>query len=179
MEQILLHTCCGPDLTYAYEYFSKKFRVCAYFANDNIDSAEEHERRWLQAERVAGHYSFEACKKEYEPSLFEAASKGLEEEREQGKRCEACHRMNFESTAKRAEELNIKNISTTLTISPHKNVEMINRIGREVAEGRGLHFEEENLRKGSGFKRSIEVSRALNLYRQNWCGCKFSRGKLE
>ncbi|MGE3063183.1 MAG: epoxyqueuosine reductase QueH [bacterium] len=178
MEQLLLHTCCGPDLTYAFEFFSRNYRVTGYFANDNIDSAMEYDKRFEQAAVVADEYGFEIIKKKYEPHKFEEVSRGLEEEPEQGIRCAECHRMNFRSAVEFAKIMKIDNISTTLTISPHKNVGMINRVGSEVASESGISFIGENLRKNDGFKKSLLLSKKLNLYRQSWCGCKFSRGKL-
>jgi len=174
----LLHICCGPDLTYAYEYFSKNYDIIGCFVNDNIDSEEEFEKRYLQSEIVSKHYGFNLIKLKYDNARFMNEINGLENEKEQGKRCEICHRLNFEKTIEKAKQMNIKKVSTTLTISPHKNVDMINRVGRRVAEERGIDFIEEILRKNNGFLRSIEISKKLNLYRQNWCGCKFSRGYI-
>ncbi|MDD3804100.1 MAG: epoxyqueuosine reductase QueH [bacterium] len=178
MEHLLLHVCCGPDLTYAYEYFSKEYSVTGYFANDNIDTEEEYEKRFYQAKIVADHYKFMIIKKIYEPEKFLVASKNLENEREMGRRCEECHRMNFRSAVEKAKEINAGLVSTTLTISPHKNAEMINRIGCEEASKKSVRFVEENLKKHEGFKKATEISKRFNLYRQNWCGCKFSRGTI-
>lgn len=176
MERLLLHICCGPDLTYAYEYFSKKYDVMCCFANDNIDTEEEFEKRFIQSSIVSAHYGFNLIKADYDPERFLTGVKGFENEEEQGERCFICHRLNFEKIADEALKANIKNISTTLTVSPHKNVEKINETGRDVADKYGLHFIEETLRKNNGFKRSVDVSKKLSLYRQNYCGCTFSRG---
>jgi len=178
MEQLLLHICCGPDLTYAYEHFSEKYEVIGCYVNDNIESQEEFDKRYKQADIVAKHYNFKILKLDYDRKRFMKATEGLEYEREQGKRCEICHKLNFEKTLEQAKQMNIKNISTTLTVSPHKNIEMINRTGRETVKESGIEFIEENLRRNNGFMRSLEISKKLNLYRQNWCGCKFSRGKI-
>ncbi|HAV91706.1 TPA: recombinase [candidate division WOR-3 bacterium] len=178
MEQLLLHICCGPDLTYAYEYFNRDYEVTGCFVNDNMDTLEEFEKRYLQAEIVSDHYGFKLVKMDYNNERFLSKITGLENEREQGRRCEICHKLNFERLIEKAIKMNIKKVSTTLTISPHKNVEMINRAGREVTEGSGVEFVEETLRKNNGFLRSIEMTKKLNLYRQNWCGCKFSRGSI-
>lgn len=178
MKKLLLHVCCGPDLTYSYEYFSALFSTSCLFTNSNIDTETEYEKRFKEAERVSLHYGFEIGKDEYLPEIFEAAAAGLEMEKERGRRCEACHRMNLRRTADAALKSGADGFATTLTISPHKDSLLINRIGREVSEEKGVSYIESDLKKNGGFLRSVAVSKEMNLYRQNYCGCKYSKGDL-
>lgn len=177
MENLILHTCCAPDLTYAYEFFSKKYIVFALFVNDNIDTFDEYQRRYGEVLKVAKHYRFECKNLQYENEIFLKSVVGLEGEPEMGRRCEICHLLNFRKTARYCVQNRFKIFSTTLTISPHKNIELINSIGEKVAKEFGLEFVKENLRKNDGFLKSVKISKELNLYRQNYCGCIFSRGK--
>ncbi len=179
MEKLLLHICCGPDLTYSYEYFSQKYDVTGFYYNPNIDTLEEYELRYKQVEIVSKHYGFNVIKCEYNPEEFLETVKGYENEPEMGSRCMICHRINLEKTIQYAKEHNYMNVSTTLTISPHKLVKRINEIAVEITEQYGINFIEEVLRKNNGFLRSIEISKELNLYRQNYCGCVFSRRNSE
>lgn len=173
--KLLLHICCGPDLTYAYEYFSKHYDVTGYFYNPNIDTADEFERRFKAAEKVSRHYGFDIVEGQYEPELYLNAVKGMEGLPEKSRRCLECHTVNLSSTALKAQSLGIDNFSTTLTVSPHKLADKINAIGRDIGEQLGINFVEVILRKDNGFKKSVDISKTLGLYRQNYCGCKFSR----
>ncbi len=175
MEQILLHVCCGPDLTYSYVHFSKEYAVKGFFTNNNIDSSAEFMKRAEQADIVGIKLGFDVETDEYAPEDFFSRVKGMENMPEQGERCMTCHRMNLERTALAAKERSIKNFSTTLTISPHKNADRINQIGREIGETYDVNFICEVLRKEGGFLKSVEMSKEMKLYRQNYCGCKFSR----
>ncbi|MEO0237493.1 MAG: epoxyqueuosine reductase QueH [candidate division WOR-3 bacterium] len=177
MDNLILHTCCAPDLTYSYEYFSKTYNVFALFVNDNMDTFDEFQKRYEEVLKVAKHYGFECKNLEYENEIFLKNVVGLEDEPEMGKRCEVCHLLNFRKTANFCKENGFKIFSTTLTISPHKNVDLINSIGERVAKEFGLEFVKENLKKNDGFLKSVKISKELNLYRQNYCGCIFSRGK--
>ncbi|MFO8062922.1 MAG: epoxyqueuosine reductase QueH [bacterium] len=173
--KLLLHICCGPDLTYAYEYFSKNYEVTGYFYNPNIDTADEYERRFEAAEQVGRHYGFDIIKGHYEPEIFLKAVKGMGDLPEKSRRCLECHRVNLRGTAGKAKSLGMDNFSTTLTISPHKLADKINAIGRDIGRQLDINFVEAILRKDYGFKKSVDISKELGLYRQNYCGCKFSR----
>jgi predicted adenine nucleotide alpha hydrolase (AANH) superfamily ATPase len=175
MEELLLDVCCGPDATYAIEYFGKNYRVSLLFSGSNIHPESEYRLRLEQVERVAERFGTPLYLSPYEPHAWFSFVKGLESEREGGKRCEACWRFRFSLLAEKATDLGLKNISTTLTISPKKRPDAVNRIGLEVAEKSGLVWVEAVLRKKGGFARSLELSKELGLYRQNYCGCEFSR----
>lgn len=172
---MLMHICCGPDATYAYEYFSRDFDVTGYYCNHNMDSIEEYNRRADAVNTVAGHYDFEVIYEEYRNELFEKVTEGMGHLPEQSERCLACHRLNMEWTAREAVQRDMDCFSTTLTISPHKMVDKINDIGLELGSKYNVEYIPAVLRKNGGFKHSISISRELQLYRQNYCGCKYSR----
>jgi len=178
MEKLLIHVCCGPDLTYSFEYFARNFDTYAFFTNSNIDSNDEYEKRYREAETVAGHYNFSIEKDVYMPEEFELLAAGLENEQEMGARCAVCHRMNLEKTAKEAKQKGYDAFSTTLTISPHKNSELINGIGKDIEKDYGIKYISANLKKNGGFLRSVLISKELKLYRQIYCGCKYAKGEF-
>ncbi len=175
MKSMLMHICCGPDATYAYEYFSRDYNVSGYFCNMNIDTEDEFVKRYKQAERVAEYYGFNLILADYDNNIFIEQTKGMEHLPEQSDRCLICHEINMRKTAEKAVELRYDTFSTTLTISPHKMAEKINEIGVNIAMERGIEYIPSILRKNEGFKRSIEMSKQLELYRQDYCGCIYSR----
>ncbi len=175
MKKMLMHICCGPDSTYAYEYFTKNYIVTGYFYNSNIDTKSEFEKRYEQTLIVSKHYNFPLIKGEYNTLMFNKSVEGYENYKEKSERCMICHKLNLEKTAIMAKKLDLNCFSTTLTISPHKAADAINTLGQEVSEKNDIEYIEAILRKNNGFKKSIAISNELNLYRQNYCGCKFSR----
>jgi len=175
VEDLLLDACCGPDATYAIMFFSENYRVSLFFPGSNIHPEKEYLLRLEQVEKVARHYGTRLHTSPYEPRAWRSFVKGLEREPEGGRRCEACFRFRFGLLAEKANELGIKNLSTTLTISPKKDPELVNRIGLEIASEKGLAWVKAVLRKRGGFGRSLELSKELGLYRQDYCGCEFSR----
>ncbi len=177
MKKMLMHICCGPDSTYAYEYFMKDYAVTGYFYNPNIDTEDEFEKRYEQSLTVSKYFNFPLIKGEYNTLTFDKAIKGYEDYAEKSKRCMICHKLNLKQTALMAKTLNMDCFSTTLTISPHKLAEKINILGQELSQKYDIEYIETILRKNNGFKRSITISNELNLYRQDYCGCKFSRRK--
>ncbi|MEO0140024.1 MAG: epoxyqueuosine reductase QueH [candidate division WOR-3 bacterium] len=175
IEDLLVDVCCGPDATYAIEFFSQDYRVSLFFPGSNIHPEAEYRLRLEQVEKVAKHYGVPLHISPYEPEAWLDFVRGLEGEPEGGKRCEACFRFRFRLLAERALELGTRNISTTLTISPKKDPHLVNRVGRDVSLEEGLVWVEAILRKRGGFTRSLELSKELGLYRQRYCGCEFSR----
>jgi epoxyqueuosine reductase len=172
--KILLHICCAPDATATVERLSGEYDVSGYFQNDNIYPEAEYHRRLNHAERVAAALGFPLVPAPYHPGSWDAAVTGLEREPERGRRCEACLRHNLAATAAKARELGIPFFTTTLTISPHKDADLIFRVGREIGQQQGVRFLEKDFKKQDGFKRSLEWSRRLDLYRQHYCGCRYS-----
>lgn len=173
--KILLHICCAPDATTVAERLAGEYQVLGYFQNDNIYPQAEYRLRLKNAERVAEALGFALVPAAFHPDAWDAAVAGLEGEPERGKRCEACFRHNLGATAAKARELGVPYFATTLTISPHKDAALIFRIGRELAQRHGVQFLEMDFKKQDGFKRSLEWSRELALYRQNYCGCQYSQ----
>lgn len=172
---IMLHICCAPDGSVPVpDLQSEGWNVKGFFYGSNIHPFEEYERR-LEAVRIlAGHCGIECVIGHYEPGEWQESVKGLEGEPEGGRRCARCFRLQLEASAAEALKHGCEYLCTTLTISPHKNVELINGLGREVAGSYGLKWECRVWRKRNGFLRSVRASRELGLYRQNYCGCAFS-----
>ncbi len=179
MKKLLLHICCAPDATYGIEYFSKDFDVTVFFYNPNIHPREEYRLRLIELYRVARRFGVDVIEGKYDPERWFEAVRGMEDEPEGGRRCSVCFKMRLEETARVAKELGFDAISTVLTISPKKDAELINRIGRAAAARHGIEWIDSNLKKGGGFKRSLELSREFELYRQEYCGCIFSLWEAE
>ena len=176
---LLLHACCAPCSSYCLEYLSKTFDITVLFYNPNIESEMEFNKRVDELIRFIDECrSIEGVNLEildYDNSEFYNAVEGLENEKEGGVRCFKCYELRLRKTAEYAKEHNFEYITTTLTISPHKNSEKINEIGLKVADDYGLKYLLSDFKKNDGFKRSIELSKEYDLYRQSFCGCEFSK----
>lgn len=180
--QLFLHCCCAPCSSYVLEYLSDYFHITVFYYNPNITDKEEYGKRVAEVKRLIAEmparHPIEFVEGEYEPKTFAAVAKGLEREPEGGARCEKCFRLRLAKTAEKARAT-IQGkvfISTTLTISPLKDAELLNSIGEEIVKQfDGMAFLNSDFKKNEGYKRSIELSRKYNLYRQNYCGCEFSR----
>jgi predicted adenine nucleotide alpha hydrolase (AANH) superfamily ATPase len=171
---ILLHICCAPDATAVFEQLQEKYSVVGYFHNPNIYPEEEYRKRLKETEYIAKIMNFPLDFPRYKPQEWLAAVKGFEQEPEKGKRCRVCFCFNLRATAKKALKSGIPYFTTTLTISPHKKTAAIFAAGKEAASEFGPEFMAFDFKKKDGFKRSLIISRKLNLYRQNYCGCSFS-----
>ncbi len=152
----------------------ERFRVTGFFFNPNIEPEDELARRLSAARDLAARLPFPLEVAEGGNEEWESAVRGLEEEPERGRRCEACIRMRLSRTALEAKRLWIPVFSTVLTVSPKKDAEMVNRIGREEGEKAGVLFLEADLKKKDGFRKSVETAKRLGLYRQKYCGCRYS-----
>ncbi len=176
---LLLHACCAPCSSYCLEYLSKTFDITVLFYNPNIESELEFNKRVDELIRFIDECrSIEGVNLEiidYDNSEFYNAVEGLEDEKEGGVRCFKCYELRLRKTAEYAKEHNFDYITTTLTISPHKNSDKINEIGVKVADEYGLKYLLSDFKKNDGFKRSIELSKEYDLYRQSFCGCEFSK----
>lgn len=172
--EILLHICCAPDSTAVYERLSDTFQVTGFFHNPNIFPHSEYNKRLEQAYKVAAHMEFPLIAPAYDPESWQRYIHGLENEPEGGNRCAVCFRINLRATARQALELQFPYFTTTLTISPHKNAMRIHTIGQEAGQEFGVEFLAEDFKRKSGFQRNLEHSKNLNLYRQNYCGCRYS-----
>ncbi len=172
--EILLHICCAPDSTAVHERLVTRFRVSGFFHNPNIHPEEEYRRRLAETERVARERNFRLLQPPYDPEIWHRAVKGLEQEPEGGQRCTVCFRLNLRATARKAKELGFLLFTTTLTLSPHKSSDRIMAIGHEAGEEFEVRFLAENFKQRDGFKRSLELSKEMRLYRQHYCGCRYS-----
>jgi epoxyqueuosine reductase len=177
--KLLLHSCCAPCSSYVLEYLSQYFSITVFFYNPNIHPKEEYDRRLNDQKKFLKQFPVENkinfIEGKYEPDVFFKEVKGLENEPEGGKRCLKCFYLRLDKTAKKAQELKIPYFTTTLTISPHKNAVAINQIGNEIANKYQLNYLFSDFKKRDGFKRSIILSKQYGLYRQNYCGCIFSK----
>lgn len=176
---LLLHSCCAPCSSYVLEYLSQYFAITILYYNPNIAPPEEYFRRaeeqknFLTALKTA--HPVRLVEGVYEPADFYAAVKGLENEPEGGERCFKCYALRLEEAAKAAKTGGFDYFTTTLTISPHKNAEKLNEIGERLGEACGIPFLNADFKKKNGFKRSLELSAQYGLYRQDYCGCIFSK----
>lgn len=171
---LLLHSCCGPCSSYVLEYLTRFFDVTVLFYGPNIQPREEYEKRLFYQKRVLEHIPAKLLDCEYDGEAFSRMAEGLEREPEGGARCTACFRLRMEKTARLAAENGYELFCTTLSVSPHKDAERINRIGCELAAQYGVRWLPSDFKKRGGYQRSIVLSRELGLYRQDYCGCLFS-----
>ena len=177
--RLLLHVCCAPCSSYCLEYLSEYFDITVYYYNPNISKKEEYLKRLAEEKRYISvkefKYPVKLTESNYDPQEFFDAVRGLEKEPEGGLRCRECFRLRLEASAKKAKELGFEWFTTTLTISPLKNAALLNEIGAEMGEKYGVKWLPSDFKKREGYKRSIELSREYGLYRQDYCGCVFSR----
>ena len=176
---LLLHACCAPCSSYCLEYLSQYFNIIVYYFNPNISVKEEYEYRLNEEKRLISLMEFKNNVKiiegAYDSKVFFDAVKGLEKEPEGGKRCIECFKLRLEASAKTAREIGADYFATTLTISPLKNADALNEIGAQFADKYGVNWLYSDFKKREGYKRSIQLSREYDLYRQDYCGCIFSR----
>ena len=176
---LLLHACCAPCSSYCLEYLSQYFNIIVYYFNPNISVKEEYEYRLNEEKRLISLMEFKNPVKiiegVYNPKDFFSAVKGLEKEPEGGKRCVECFKLRLEASAKTAKEIGADYFATTLTISPLKNAYALNEIGAQFADKYGVNWLYSDFKKREGYKRSIQLSREYDLYRQNYCCCVFSK----
>lgn len=173
--KLLLHSCCGPCSSYVLEYLSKYFDVTVYYFNPNIFPKEEYEKRLenqLHLIEKSGWAKF--LPSEYNYDEFLSAATGLEGEKEGGPRCTECFRLRLKKTAQAAKKGGFDYFATTLSVSPHKNAQLLGQLGEEIGEEYGIKHLPSDFKKREGYKRSIELARQFELYRQDYCGCEFS-----
>ena len=181
--RLLLHSCCAPCSSYTLEYLSQYFDITVYYFNPNISPEEEFEKRFAEQKRLIealpAKHPVKLVKGDYDYAVFTEMAKGLEDVPEGGERCFKCYRLRLEAAAALAKAEGFDYFCTTLSISPLKNSQKINEIGYETAEKYGVKWLPSDFKKREGYKRSIELSREYGLYRQNFCGCAFSRAAKE
>lgn len=175
--KLLLHSCCAPCSTSCIERLKEDFELTVYYYNPNIDTAEEYAKRLEEQIRFCSHASVPVIAEEYAPQDFYEAVIGLENQPEGGARCARCFEIRLKKTALKAVNAGFEYFSTTLTVSPLKNAGLLNGIGEATAEKYGVKFLPSDFKKRNGYKRSAELSKEYGLYRQNYCGCVFSKRK--
>ncbi|MCX8092977.1 MAG: epoxyqueuosine reductase QueH [Candidatus Goldbacteria bacterium] len=177
MKKILLNVCCAPDATHSINVLQEEgFHVITYFYNPNIHPEDEYKKRFLDMIKLVKEMNIENITDvPYDLEEWKKRCDKYASEKEGGLRCAECFKLRLKKTAEKAKELGIEIFATTLTISPHKNAELINNLGREIADKLGIKYYESNFKKKDGFKKSIELSKKYNLYRQNYCGCVYSQ----
>ena len=177
--RLLLQSCCGPCSSYVLEALTPFFRVTVLYYNPNIQPRAEYDLRLENQRKIIAALptptAVDILECEYDGEKYDAAVKGLESEPEGGARCTVCFRLRLEETAKRAAELGCDWFCTTLTVSPHKDAERLNQIGRALGERYGVPFLPSDFKKREGYKRSIQLSKEYELYRQDYCGCLYSK----
>ena len=181
---ILLHSCCGPCSTCCIERLSEYFKITVFYYNPNIYPEEEYyKRKEVELDfikKYTSKYKIEFLDCDYEPEKYDEVVRGFEYCREGGERCYRCYRLRLEETAIKAKENNFDYFTTTLSVSPHKNSKWINEIGFMLEDKYDMKFLPSDFKKKNGYKRSIELCEKYCLYRQNYCGCKYSLAeKLE
>ncbi len=178
---LLLHACCAPCSSYVLEYLASHFNITLFFYNPNIYPEDEYKKRLDELKRLVREMklNIKVLEEHYVPDEFFEISKGLENIPEGGERCRKCYRLRLQKTAEAAKADRYDFFCTTLSISPHKNAECINEIGNELSKDYGTAFLPSDFKKKNGYKRSIELSKKYNLYRQNFCGCIFSKASAD
>lgn len=173
--KILLHACCGICSSYPVSFLKDAgYDVVVHFYNPNIYPLEEYQKR-LEAERIlCGHFDVELIEDEYNQDEFFDYVKGFEDEPEKGLRCDKCFELRLKRSAKIAKKLGIKNFTTSIVISPHKNFQKLSSIGETIAREYDLNFLSIDFKKKDGFLKTNKIANSLSLYRQNYCGCRFS-----
>lgn len=175
MEKLLLHVCCAPCSTSVIEALKEKYDLTLFFYNPNIEPEEEYLLRLKNAQNIAEDMNLSLISADYNNKEWKDAVKGYENEKEGGKRCEICFKHRLEVSAKTAKEKGFNLFTTTLTVSPYKDAVLINKIGEETAKEHNLSFLSADFKKENGYRKSIELSKKHNLYRQHYCGCLFSK----
>lgn len=180
---LLLHSCCAPCSSYVLEYLSRYFGITIFYYNPNISEEREYKKRVEEQKRLIGElpvvYPVSFLEGNYETKEFYDAVKGLEQLGERSARCYACYRLRLEQTAKLAKEKGFHFFTTTLSISPYKNAAWLNKIGKQMEGCYGIKYLYADFKKKNGYRRSIELSEQYHLYRQDFCGCSFSRAEEE
>ena len=174
--KLLLHACCAPCASACIERIKEFFDITVYFYNPNMDTEKEYELRAEELKRLCAHFGVKYLVEDCDKDTFYKAVEGFEREKEGGSRCAICFGLRLEKTAKKAKEFKADYFATTLTLSPLKNAQLLNEIGLKKAEEYGVKYLVSDFKKRNGYIRSIELSKELSLYRQNYCGCEFSKG---
>lgn len=189
-KKLLLHSCCAPCSSYVLVYLSRYFEITVFYYNPNITEQAEYQKRaeeqkrliaQLNEERIAGKERFpiRVIEGDYEPEAFRRIAEGHEEDPEGGARCFACYGLRLQKTAEAASQGDYDFFTTTLTISPLKNADKLNEIGQKLGESCGVPYLLSDFKKKNGYLTSVELSGKYQLYRQDYCGCVYSKAERE
>lgn len=177
-KKLLLHSCCGPCSSYVLEYLSNYFDITILYYNPNISPRSEYDKRKEEQIRLIKEIDkvnkIDIIDCDYDNNIYETRIKGYEDCPERGNRCTICFDLRLSKTAQMAKELNYDYFCSTLTVSPYKNSRLLNEIGKQMEEKYGVTWLYSDFKKENGYKHSIELSKKYNLYRQDYCGCKYS-----
>ncbi|MBM3293848.1 MAG: epoxyqueuosine reductase QueH [Candidatus Aminicenantes bacterium] len=171
---MLAHVCCAPDALYVVALLQEDHAVTGLFDNPNIWPESEYALRLAEARKVERLLGFRLLEGPYEPAAWFAATRAYSDAPERGPRCRICYALRLERTARLARRMGISAFTTIMSVSPWKRADILNQIGRRLGRKHGLTFLEADFKKKNGFQRSVELSRAHGLYRQNYCGCRSS-----
>ena len=178
-KKLLLHACCAPCSSHVLDILSEYFKITIYFYNPNITDEEEYNRRLEEQKNLVKQMTLyedvTIVEGDYEPEVFTKFARNYSEEPEGGERCARCYRLRIDKTAVYAKSQGYDFFSTTLSISPHKDSKKLNDLGKEIAEKYEVDYLFSDFKKGEGYKKSVELSRKYQLYRQDYCGCVYSQ----
>ncbi|MFH1375327.1 MAG: epoxyqueuosine reductase QueH [Patescibacteria group bacterium] len=184
-KKLLLHTCCAPCLTHPLAKLEKDYELTVFFYGPNIHPREEYEIRFKEARKylarspISRNGVIKMIEGEYDPERWFELTKGHERDPERGERCRICYEMRLAKTAETAVKEGFQAFATTLSISPHKDAQLLNEIGEQLAKKFGVRYLPADWKKRDGFKKSLNLSKKFNLHRQNYCGCVYSNPKSE
>ena len=180
---LLLHSCCAPCSSYCLEYLSQYFHITVDYYNPNIYPEEEYHMRVQEQQRLIrelpAKYPIAFREGAYDKERFYEMARGMEEEKEGGERCFKCYRLRLEEAARAAKAGGFSYFTTTLSISPHKNAQVLNELGKEISDAFGVPYLYSDFKKKNGYRRSCELSTEYHLYRQDYCGSPFSKAEAE
>lgn len=181
--KLLMHSCCAPCSSYCLSYLAEYFHITIYYYNPNITEQAEYQKRVKEQQRLLGElpvkYPISFVEGPYEPEVFLAMAKGMEQLPEGGGRCFACYELRQRKAAEYAKEHHFDYFTTTLSVSPHKNAPKLNEIGLRMAQEYGIPYLVSDFKKKGGYLKSIELSAEYHLYRQDYCGCVYSKAARE
>ena len=175
MKKLLLHTCCGPCVINVIKQLSQNYEVTVFYFNPNIHPRKEYLVRKNEITKYLDKIGADFIEGEYNTKKWFELTQGLEHEPERGKRCDICFEFRLGETVKKAKELGMDAFATSLSISPHKNYQSISSIGQRLAREHNIEFVDHDWKKQDGYKHACEMARDEGFYRQNYCGCVYSK----
>ncbi len=174
MKKILVHICCAPDALYVMSLLAESYQVSGYFFNPNIHPREEYRLRLSETRKVARRLGFELIVESSDEKRWFALTEKYKREPEKGIRCDICYAVRLERTARAAAEHGFDGFTTVMSLSPWKKAAVMNRMGKMFGARYDVEFLEADFKKKDGFRKSVQMSRDMGLYRQNYCGCIYS-----